>query len=406
MSDSQLEVADIFRQHGSTYLDRYGNITSPNQRRVMNDIVNCRTATLGGQVKQCDACGHTEVFFHSCRNRHCPKCQATARAQWLEARAQDLLAGVEYYHLVFTITAKLARVALQNKLVLYAILFRAASEALQTIARDPKHLGAEIGFLAVLHSWSQRLDHHPHLHFVIPGGGISQDGSRWVPCRKDFFLPVRVLSALFQKKFLSYLNAACQKGELSFRGKLEDLAEPQKWKRFLSSLYDSRWVVYAKPPFGGPQQVLKYLAGYTHRVAISNQRLVSLHDGKVTFRWKDRANGNKPRSLTLDAAEFIRRFLLHTLPQGFMRIRHYGFLSNRSRRDKLPLVRKLLSEIQQSTPARVEVPEELVTNSVQPERSDSCPVCKEGRMRLVEEIKPDLEYRDELTCTLLPADTS
>jgi hypothetical protein len=406
MSVGHLEVADVFRQHGSAYLERYGNATSPDQRRVMKDIVNCRTAALGGEVKQCDTCGHTEVFFHSCRNRHCPKCQATAREKWLDDRARDLLAGVQYYHLVFTITAKLARVALQNKLVLYAILFRAASEALQTIARDPKHLGAEIGFLAVLHSWSQRLDHHPHLHCVIPGGGISLDGSRWVPCRKDFFLPVRVLSALFQKKFLCYLNAAYQRGELSFHGKVQDLAEPKKWKQFLSSLYQARWVVYAKPPFGGPQQVLKYLAGYTHRVAISNQRLVSLDDGKVTFRWKDRANGNQPRTLNVDAVEFIRKFLLHTLPSGFMRIRHYGFLSNRSRRDKLPLVRKLLSQTQESASAPVEVPEELLTDSVQAERSDRCPVCKQGRMRLVEEIKPDLNSHYDVTSTLIPADTT
>jgi hypothetical protein len=407
MSNAHLEVADIFRHHGSAYLEKYGNAISAEQRRVMNDILNCRTRALGGAVKECDRCGHKETFFHSCRNRHCPKCQAAARGEWLDARAHDLLSAVQYYHVVFTITAKLAPLALQNKSVLYALLFRAVSETLKAIAQDPKHLGAgQIGFLAVLHTWSQRLEHHPHLHCVIPGGGISLDGNRWIPCRKEFFLPVRILSALFQKKFLSYLNAAYQKGELSFYGKLKQLGDPKIWKCFLSSLYDVRWVVYAKPPFGGPEQVLKYLAGYTHRVAISNHRLISLQDGKVTFRWKDRAKGNEDRTLTLDAVEFLRRFLQHTLPSGFMRIRHYGFLSNRSRRDKLPLVRKLLADAQDQTPAPIEVPKELTTNSDQPERFDRCPVCKEGRMRLVEEIKPDLNSRYDLTSTVVPADTS
>lgn len=406
MSNDHLEVADVFRQYGSAYLDRYGDVVSPEQRRVINDIVNCRTAALGGEVKQCDSCGHTQVFFHSCRNRHCPKCQAAARAEWMESQARDLLPGVEYYHIVFTIAAKLANLALQNKAIFYAILFRAVSETLQIIARDPKHLGADIGFLAVLHTWSQRLDHHPHIHCVIPGGGVSPDGTRWISCRKDFFLPVRVLSALFQKKLLLYLNAAYERGELSFHGKLKDLSESKIWKSFLSSLYTCPWVVYAKPPFGGPEQVLKYLARYTHRVAISNQRLISLQDGKVTFRWKDRANGDTPRTMKLDAVEFIRRFLLHTLPSGFMRIRHYGFLSNRSRRDRLPLIRKLLPAIQKSPPAPIEITQDSPAGSDQAERSDRCPVCKQGHMHVIEEITPDPEFQYHPKSAPAPADTS
>ena len=403
MNTAQLEVADVFRQHGSAYLQKYGAATTSEQRRIMNAIASCRTAALGGQVKQCDTCGHTQVFFHSCRDRHCPKCQAAARGEWLDARAHDLLPGIEYYHVVFTILATLAPLTLQNKSVVYSLLFRAVSETLRAIAQDPTHLGAEIGFLAVLHTWSQRLDHHPHIHCVVPGGGLSLARDRWVPCRRKFFLPVRVLSALFKKKFLRYLDAAYRKGLLSLHGKLKDLGAPKEWKRFLSSLYRASWVVYAKKPFGGPELVLKYLARYTHRVAISNQRLISLHNGKVTFRWKDRANGNTDRTLTLEAVEFIRRFLLHTLPPGFMRIRHYGFLSNRSRHDKLPLIRKLLGQTEQTSAAPFEVPEELIADSVHPEKADRCPACKEGRMRVVEEITPDIHY--DLTRRVLLADT-
>jgi len=389
MSNSQLEVADVFEAYGTAYLEANANATFAEQRRVMNDIVNCRTAALGGEVEQCDTCGHTEVLFHSCRNRHCPKCQAAARADWLDARAQDLLPGVEYYHVVFTVPDdKVADVALQNKRVVYRILFRAAAETLMTIARDPKHLGAEIGFLTVLHTWGQQLLHHPHVHCVVAGGGIAPDGERWISCRKNFFLPVRVLSRLFQKKFLAYLDGAYRSAKLSFRGKLDGLDDPEAWKRFLASLYDLDWVVYAKPPFGGPERVLKYLARYTHRVAISNQRLVSLDDGKVTFRWKDYAHGNAQRTMTLDAVEFIRRFLLHTLPVGFVRIRHYGFLANRKRRERLALCRKLLGNADDAMPAAVEVPEEPISDAADKEKSHRCPVCKEGRMLFVETLQP------------------
>jgi hypothetical protein len=346
MKKPPIEVADIFRRYCKAYLEEYGRSTSPKQLKVIENIISCRTAELGGHVKKCNSCDHTEVYFNSCRDRNCPKCQGSARAEWLEARRQDLLPHVQYFHLVFTLPEKLRLVALQNKRIVYVLLFRAVAETLLTIARDPKHLGAQIGFLAILHTWGSNLHHHPHIHCVIPGGGISPDGRSWIPCRKDFFLPVRVLSSLFQKKFLHYLNKAfhtkIQKDKLSFHGKLKDLAEEYNWKQLLSSLYDGNWAVYAKPPFGSAERVLKYLARYTHRVAISNQRLVSLKDGKVTLRWKDYADGNKQKTMELDAVEFIRRYLTHVLPSGFVRIRHYGFLSNRNRTEKLDLCRRLL----------------------------------------------------------------
>lgn len=383
MNDRQFELADILRHHGPAYLERYGTATSSEQRRVMDDIVRCRTPALGGQIKQCDRCGHTLTVFHSCRNRHCPKCQAAARAEWLDAQAQNLLQCVDYHHLVFTIPAPVASVALQNKSVVYAILFRACSETLKSIARDPKRLGAHIGFLAVLHTWGQQLHHHPHIHCVVPGGGLSPDGRRWVPCRKGFFLPVRVLSALFKRKFLDYLNAAFERGELSFSGSLATLGDHDQWKRLLRTLYDTKWVVYAKPPFGGATQVLKYLARYTHRVAIANQRLISLQDGKVTFRWKDYTSGNIQRHMTLDAVEFIRRFLLHTLPSGFMRIRHYGFLSNRTRQEKLALCRRLLGIAESTLSPDAETSEAIDNATGDEERSQRCPACKEGYLYVI-----------------------
>jgi hypothetical protein len=383
-----LEVADIVRACGSAYLARYGKGTFPEQKRVLRDIVACRTAALGGHVKKCDQCGHIEVFYDSCRNRHCPKCQAAARAEWMEARAQDLLETVEYYHAVFTLPETLGPVALQNRRVVYGLLFRSVAETLQTIAKDPKHLGAEIGFLAILHTWGQRLNHHAHIHCVIPGGGLSFDEQRWIPCRKNFFLPVRVLSALFQGKFLSYLKEAFQKGTLSFHGQLQSLAHPNPWRQFLRSLRQHDWVVYTKPPFGGAHQVLKYLARYTHRVAISNQRLISLEEGKVRFWWKDYRNGHKQHTMTLDAVEFIRRFLLHVLPHGFMRIRYYGFLANRKRREKLALCRRLLGLAEHPTPCVPEPPKLQDDESVNCDPSTLCPLCKTGRMVEVETIHP------------------
>lgn len=401
----QLEVAELFRRYGSAYLVRYGHVTSEEQRWVLKNIVICRTAALGGHVKECDTCDHKEVYYNSCRDRHCPKCQAAARADWLEARVADLLDEIPYFHVVFTIADRLNALVLQNKRVLYRILFRAASETLRTIARDKKHLGGEIGFLAVLHTWSQVMLLHPHVHCIVPGGGISPEGDRWIHCQKDFFLPVRVLSSLFQKKFLFYLKEAFTKNELSLHGQLRHLREEKSWKQFLSRLYDAKWVVYAKPPFENARRVLKYLARYTHRVAISNQRLVSLEDGKVTFRWKDYANGNVQRTMTIDAVEFIRRFLLHVLPSGFMRIRHYGFLSNRTRKEKLPLCRRLLGNDETPQPPSLEEAEEVTHACADSHNSARCPACKEGQMIIVQTLEPYPKSTLQLS-SLLFHDTS
>ena len=332
MSGHRPEVADVFRKYGNDFLEAHRACSE--HRRVLRDLTQCRTQALGGHKYRCESCNHEKIVYNSCRNRHCPKCQAAARAEWLEQRRKDLL-EVAYFHVVFTIPDELGPLALQNKKLLYGILFRAASETLLTLAKDPKHLGAQLGFLAVLHTWGQNLHLHPHLHCVVPGGGLSIDGQSWVSCKENFFLPVRVLSRLFRGKFLSYLDNAFANGEIRFFGKLERLAEASSWRRFLRHRRSSEWVVYSKPPFGGPEQVLKYLARYTHRVAISNQRIVSLEDGRVCFRYKDYARGNRQKMMTLQAKEFIRRFLLHVLPSGFMRIRYYGFLANRHRQEKL-----------------------------------------------------------------------
>ena len=388
MNRHRPEVADVFASCGSNYQAAYG--TSAVQRRILRDLAVCRSAALGGHKKQCEQCGHEEISYNSCRNRHCPKCQAASRAQWLDAKAEDLL-NVPYFHVVFTLPSAVGPLALQNKRVVYGVLFRAVSETLSTIARDPKHLGANIGFLAVLHTWGQNLHHHPHIHCVVPGGGIALDGSRWVTCRKNFFLPVRVLSRLFRQKFIAYLSEAFNNGDLRFHGRLETLAERKNWCRLMAKLGSSDWVVYAKPPFGGPTQVLKYLARYTHRVAISNRRLVSFENGKVTFRWKDYAQGNRSRTMTLDAVEFIRRFLLHSLPKGFQRIRQYGFLANRVRQQKLSLCRQLLSDgNEDAMPADTTTVEKTDTDSVSsPDATateDVCPICQKGRMAVVEVI--------------------
>jgi hypothetical protein len=343
---------------------------------------------------QCDHCGHEKIVYNSCRNRHCPKCQASARAQWLEDQERDLL-QVPYFHVVFTLPDAVGPIALQNKRLVYGLLFRAVTETLLTIARDPRHLGAEIGVLAVLHSWGQNLHHHPHVHCVVPGGGLSPDGSRWVPCRENFFLPVRVLSRYFRRRFLALLDDARNTGKLSFHGSIEPLANTQNWSQWLLALRACEWVVYAKPPFGGPEQVLKYLARYTHRVAISNQRLVSFENDKVAFLWKDYARGNCERTMTLDADEFIRRFLLHALPKGFQRLRHFGILANRVRDEKLRLCRKLLGNTQQ--PDSVESSPEATSSSTAEATDDLCPECKIGHMRCIETIKPAADHDIEET---------
>ena len=336
-----LEVADVFRRRGEAYRRAHDGHLGRVERRVMSAIELCRTAALGGHTEACSDCGLIRCAYNSCRNRHCPKCQGQARAEWLAARQAELL-PLPYFHVVFTLPAPAADIAFQNKETVYAILFRTAAETLRTIAADPKHLGAEIGFLTVLHTWGQNLHYHPHVHCVVPGGGPSLDGTRWVACRQGFFLPVRVLSRLFRRLFLDELRAAFAADKLGFFGDLAGLAEPPVFTRRLRELRRVEWVVYAKPPFGGPEQVLAYLGRYTHRVAIANSRLVSLTDTAVAFRWKDYRHRGKAKVMTLEADEFIRRFLLHTLPDGFHRIRHYGFLANRQRAAKLVLCRRLL----------------------------------------------------------------
>jgi hypothetical protein len=337
-----LEVAEIFRCHGEAYRQTQAAHLGRVERRVMGAIAACRTAALGGHAERCAECGLIRIAYNSCRTRHCPKCQGLARAEWLDERQAELL-PVPYFHVVFTMPAPVAEIAFQNKAVVYAILFRAAAETLRTIAADPRHLGAEIGVVAVLHSWGQTLQHHPHVHCVVPGGGLSLDGTRWVACRPGFFLPVRVLARLYRRLFLAALQAAFDAGKLRFFGALAHLLAPTAFARRLADLRRVDWVVYAKRPFGGPEQVLAYLGRYTHRVAIANSRLIELADGRVSFRWRDYRHHHKVKVMTLAAAEFIRRFLLHTVPDGFHRIRHYGFLANGQRADKLALCRRLLA---------------------------------------------------------------
>ncbi|HEX9718793.1 MAG TPA: IS91 family transposase [Ramlibacter sp.] len=338
-----LEVADIFRAHGPAWRDAQRGHLSLAQLKVMSAITHCRTAALGGHVLRCDRCGLDQVSYNSCRNRHCPKCQSSAAKRWLDARQADLL-PVEYYHVVFTLPAPIADIAYQNKAALYGLLFDVAAETLLRIAADPKHLGASIGATLVLHTWGSALTHHPHVHGIVPGGGLAPDGTRWVACRPGFFLPVRVLSRLFRRRFLEELQRLHEGGKLKFFGEHAALADAAAFKAWLAPLRKCEWVVYAKRPFAGPQAVLAYLSRYTHRVAISNSRLLAMDDLGVTFRWKDyRAKGKtRHKAMTLSPQEFMRRFLLHVLPGGFHRIRHYGLLANSNRRDNLALARELL----------------------------------------------------------------
>ena len=343
MGRPALEVADIFRAHGPAWRRAQAGHLSLTQLKVMSAIEQCRTPALGGHSLRCDACGHVEVSYNSCRNRQCPKCQARAAQRWLEAWQADLL-PVEYYHVVFTLPAPIVAIAYTNKATLYRLLFDVAAETLQTIAADPRHLGARIGATLVLHTWGSALTHHPHVHGIVPGGGLSPDGERWVPCRRGFFLPVRVLSRLFRRRFIEELEKLQRSGQLRFFGEDACLAEANAFARWLAPLRTCEWVVYAKRPFAGPEAVLAYLSRYTHRVAISNRRLVAMDGNGVTFRWKDyRAKGRtRHKTMTLAADEFMRRFLLHVLPGGFHRIRHYGLLANALRRENLARARDLL----------------------------------------------------------------
>ena len=379
MSRTTLEVAAIFRRHGKDF--RQTHRPSAQQQRVMRAIELCRTSSLGGHVEQCGQCQYARIAYNSCRNRHCPKCQSRERSQWLLDRQADLL-PVPYFHLVFTLPPQIAAIALQNPRVLYGLLFRISAETLLTIARDPRHPGAEIGFFSVLHTWGQNLLFHPHIHCVATGGGIPPDSDRFIQTKPGFFLPVRVLSALFRRLFLEALLEAHRDGLLRFHGELAALANPERFAAYLEPFRHSAWIVYAKPPFGGPRQVLAYLARYTHRVAIANERLTAHADGQVTFRWKDYRlkNRHKKKMMTLEAHEFIRRFLLHTLPPGLQRIRHYGFLANCHRRAKLQLCRELLeTELQALLPA--EAAREASSILVGAERPlPRCPHCGVGGM--------------------------
>jgi len=343
MSRPPVEVADVIRTVGENFFQYRPRWFSWLHLKVLNAILLCRTAALGGHVDACSKCGHEAVSFNSCRNRHCPKCQANARDRWLEARGKDLL-PTRYVHVVFTLPRHFSPLALQNKREIYALLFRASAETLIEIARDPKHLGAEIGFFSVLHTWNQKLQHHPHVHCVVPAGGLAPDHSRWIDSHQKFFLPVDVLKEVFRGKFVDGLKELHAERRLGFHGSLTALQNPKAFAAWLRPLFRSPWVVYSKRPFGGAQHALRYLGQYTHRVAISNHRLVALADGAVTFRWRDSAHKNKKRLMTLPAAEFLRRFLLHVLPPGFVRIRHFGFLAHRRRSASLPLCLQLLAQ--------------------------------------------------------------
>ena len=337
-----LEVADVIRAAGDSFFDRSRGWFSWRHLKVLNAILACRTPALGGHVDECSRCGHRAISFNSCRNRHCPKCQANARDRWLAARRLDLL-PTRYVHVVFTLPHELAPLALQNKREIYGLLFRASAETLLTVGRDPQRLGAELGFFSVLHTWNQQLLHHPHVHCVVPAGGLASDHSKWITAPSHFFLPVKVLSRVFRGKFVAGLRQLHRSGKLAFCGKLAQLREPKSFAAWLRSLFRSDWVVYSKRPFGGAEHVLHYLGAYTHRVAISNHRLVALADGRVTFRWRDSAQKNKQRLAQLPVNEFLRRFLLHVLPRGFVRIRYFGFLAHRRRASLLPRCLELLA---------------------------------------------------------------
>jgi predicted RNA-binding Zn-ribbon protein involved in translation (DUF1610 family) len=371
MGRCALEVADIFRAHGDAWRQAQRGHLSLGQLQVMSAIEQCRSAALGGHVLCCKSCGRDEIAYNSCRNRHCPKCQASAAKRWLEARQADLL-PVPYYHVVFTLPAPISAIAYTNKAVIYDLLFDVAAETLRTIAADPKHLGANIGATLVLHTWGSALTHHPHVHGIVPGGGLSADGSRWVACKPGFFLSVRVLSRLFRRRFLEELEKARHAGRLRFFGEFAHLADSVAFAEWLAPLKACEWVVYAKRPFGGPEAVLAYLSRYTHRVAISNQRLVALDERGVTFRWKDyRAKGRtRHKVMTLAADEFMRRFLLHVLPSGFHRIRHYGLIANGGRRAHLARIRELLAE-----PTATILPEPAEVASGSTRSTFVCPDC-------------------------------
>jgi hypothetical protein len=384
VSRPKLEVADIFRDHGAAWRSANAGHVSLAQLKVMSAIERCRTAALGGHVERCEKCSHTIIAYNSCRNRHCPKCQGAAAREWLAEREAELL-PVPYYHVVFTLPARIADIAYQNKAVIYDLLFKASSETMLTIAADPKHLGARIGILSVLHTWGSAMTHHPHVHMIVPGGGFSLDGNRWVSCRPRFFLAVPVLSELFRGLFLHKLSAAYQAGELQFFGKHARLIDPQAFAAYLRPLHNTKWVVYCKRPFGGPKEVLRYLARYTHRVAISNRRLIASDEKGVTFKWKDyrRKGRERYQVMTLATHEFIRRFLIHVLPAGFHRIRYYGLLANSKRAENIARARELLT----LPILPVDAIKAANTSAEEPQKPEhSCPHCG-GRMIIIERFE-------------------
>ena len=404
-------VAEVIRRFWDRFALRFPALDTPPLRDVLGDLAVCRTAALGGHFEQCDECGFARVSYNSCRNRHCPSCQGSARSVWLARQEADVL-PVSYFHVVFTLPEALRGLALQNRELVYGILFKTASETLKQVAKDPKHLGAEIGVLAVLHTWGQNLMHHPHLHCVLPAGGIALNGSGWVHCKrsrkgKQFFVPVRVLSKLFRGKFLEELRAARKRGELEYHGSLTHLSEERAWQDLVGGLVRGPWVVFCKRPFGGPRQVLKYLARYTHRVAISDQRIQDVTDDSVTFSYKDYRDQGHTKSMTLRGEEFLRRFLLHVLPMRFMRIRSYGFLANAVRAAKLKLIRGWLTP--EPPPSEPAVPgcegdasSETVTELRQACR---CPECKTGTMHRLSEV-PAIDLTSwNLPCRAPPGDT-
>jgi hypothetical protein len=390
VNQHRLEVADVFRQHEQEFFACWGDTLSPQQRKAFRDICACRTAACGAHLEQCDHCSHQTLEFNSCRNRHCTKCQSTARDKWLARTAKELL-PVPYCHAVFTLPSQLTGLALQNPKLIYDMLFRAASETLLTIAADPHRLGVQIGFLAVLHTWNQQMRPHPHLHCLVPSGGMAGDHSRWIPCRRRFFLPVKVLSRRFRRQFLRKLSSAYRKKKLLLSGALAYLKTPGEFDRLFYRLGRLQWVVYAKRPFGGPEHVLKYLARYTHRVAISNGRLIEMQDRQVTFCWRDSADGNKQKLLTLDAVEFIHRFLLHILPRGFVKIRHFGFLAHPNRSAALKLCRMLLE---------APVPQNPLKPCQQNALERRCPCCGIGTLCILGWIPAGSEILASLSVTV------
>jgi len=394
MKKPVIEVSDIFREN----LDKIGKI-SPEKWKVVNAIISCRTARLGGHVYECDNCGHEIISYNSCRNRHCPKCQGLARAKWLDNRMKELL-PVEYFHVVFTIPDILNRTALCNKEVVYNILFRAVKETLLEASLNPKNIGARIGFLAILHTWGQNLLDHPHIHCVVPGGGLSDDGNSWISSKSGFLISVKVLKKLFGGKFLDYLKRAFQDHKLHFYGENKELEIPKHFQKLIDQAYAKEWVLYVKKPFSGPKQMLQYLGKYTHRVAISNHRIIDVKDDRVIFKWRDYKDGNTMKTMSVSVEEFMRRFLLHVIPKRFVRIRFYGLLSNRNKKEMLIKCREILHDVSSDdeTAGKISDTEETSMTGLSENDYLVCPECQKGKMFIVMVIEPETVL--ENTCKL------